>query len=88
LIVFGLILRAIGDIKDADNRPDYGISKDLVADTLRSLGIKLYTSNKTNENIFSALTGLGPSGSLVPETGSYRIENYVSASNELITYDM
>ena len=80
-------LRAVTDTTVADNRPDYGISKDLVADTLRSLGIKLYTSNKTNENLFSALTGIGPSGSLVPETGSYRIENYVSASNELITYD-
>jgi len=79
--------KAIGDLKEADNRPDYGISKDLVADTLRSLGIKLYTSNKTNENLFSALTGLSPSGSLVPDTGSYRIENYVSASNEPITYD-
>jgi hypothetical protein len=80
-------LRTVTDTTVADNRPDYGISKDLVADTLRSLGIKLYTSNKTNENIYSALTGIGPSGSLVPDTGSYRIENYVSASTELITYD-
>ena len=79
--------RAIGDIKDADNRSDYGISKDLVADTLRSLGIKLYTSNKTNENLFSAFTGLTPSGSLVPDTGSLRVENYVSASTEPILYD-
>ena len=79
--------RAIGDIKDADNRPDYGISKDLVADTLRSLGIKLYTSNKTNEDLFSAFTGLTPSGSLVPDTGSLRVENYISASTEPILYD-
>jgi len=79
--------RAIGDLKDADNRIDHGISKDLVADSLRSLGIKLYTSNKTNDNLFSAFTGLGPSGSIVPETGSYRIENYISASNEPILYD-
>tara|TARA_R110002020_G_scaffold152919_2_gene331988 strand:- start:5595 stop:10961 length:5367 start_codon:yes stop_codon:yes gene_type:complete len=79
--------RAISDLRDADNRPEHGISKDLVADALRSLGIKLYTTNRTGENIFSSLTGLGPSGSLVPETGSYRIENYVSASNEPILYD-
>jgi len=79
--------KAIGDIKVADNRPDYGISKDLVADALRSLGVKLYTSNKTDENLFSALIGLSPSGSLVPDTGSLRVENYISASNELITYD-
>ncbi len=79
--------KAIGDLKNADNRADYGISKDLVADTLRSLGIKLYTSNKTNEDLFSALTGITPSGSLVPDTGSYRIENYISASTEPILYD-
>jgi hypothetical protein len=87
MIMYMDLLRTITDTTVADNRPDYGISKDLVADTLRSLGIKLYTSNKTNENIYSALTGIGPSGSLVPDTGSYRIENYVSASTEPITYD-
>lgn len=79
--------KAIGDIKVADNRIDYGISKDLVADTLRSLGIKLYTTNRTNQDIFTTLLGITPSGSLVPDTGSYRIENYVSASNDINTYD-
>jgi hypothetical protein len=58
--------KAIGDLKYADNRVDHGISKDLVADALRSLGIKLYNSNRTNDNLFSAFTGVSPSGSLVP----------------------
>ena len=79
--------KAIGDLKNADNRIDYGISKELVADALRSLGIKLYTSNRTNEDIFTSILGITPSGSLVPETGSYRIENYISASSEVISYD-
>jgi hypothetical protein len=79
--------KAIGDLKYADNRVDHGISKDLVADALRSLGIKLYNSNRTNDNLFSAFTGVSPSGSLVPDTGSYRIETYVSASTEPILYD-
>ena len=79
--------QAITSLKDADNRPDYGISKDMVADSLRSLGIKLYTSNRTNEDIFSAILGISPSGSLVPDTGSLRVENYISASNEAISYD-
>jgi len=79
--------KAIGDFKNADNRIDYGISKDLVADALRSLGIKLYTTNRTNEDIFTAILGITPSGGYVPETGSYRIENYISASNEVISYD-
>ena len=30
---------------DADNRLDYGISKDLVADAIREFGIKLYSNN-------------------------------------------
>ena len=78
--------RAITDIKDADNRIDSGISKDIVADTLRSLGIKLYTTNRTNQDVFTTLLGITPSGSLVPETGSLRVETYISASNEVTPY--
>ena len=63
--------RAITDLKDADNRIDYGISKDMVADALRSLGIKLYTSDRTNADIYEAFLGLTPSGSLTPSTGSH-----------------
>ena len=79
--------KAITDINVADNRIDHGISKDLVADTLRSLGIKLYTSNRTNQDVFTTLLGITPSGSLVPETGSLRVETYISASNEVTPYD-
>ena len=79
--------RAITDITNADNRIDRGISKDVVADTLRSLGIKLYTSNRTNQDVFTTLLGVTPSGSLVPETGSLRVETYISASNEVTPYD-
>ena len=79
--------KAIGDYKDTDNRIDYGISKDLVADALRSLGIKLYTSNRTDSDIFSSLLGITPSGSATPSTGSQRVENYVSASNDANTFD-
>ena len=79
--------KAIGDIKDADNRPNFGISKELVADALRSLGIKLYNTNRTDEDIFTSLLGVTPTGGFVPSTGSYRIETYVSASNEVISYD-
>ena len=79
--------RAITDLKDADNRIDYGISKDMVADALRSLGIKLYTSDRTNEDIYTAFLGLTPSGSLVPTTGSQLVTSYISASNDVTTYD-
>ena len=55
--------KAIDDIKNADNRINYGISKDIVADTLRSLGIKLYTSNRTDKDIYTTLLGITPTGS-------------------------
>ena len=61
--------RALTDLKNADNRIDFGISKDMVADALRSLGIKLYTSDRTNENIYEAFLGLTPSGSNTQSTG-------------------
>ena len=79
--------RALTDLKNADNRIDFGISKDMVADALRSLGIKLYTSDRTNENIYEAFLGLTPSGSNTPSTGSQRVTTYVTASNETTPYD-
>ena len=33
---------------DADNRLNYGISKDLVADAIRSMGVNLYQNNFTD----------------------------------------
>jgi len=49
---------------NADNRLDYGISKDLVADVLRDLGIKIYQNNFSSNDLYSALLGFTPSGSL------------------------
>jgi hypothetical protein len=78
---------------NADNRVNYGISKDLVADVLRDLGIKIYQNNFSTDDLYSAILGITPSGSLynlpytttslpVP-TGSFLeyINNYVTASS-------
>ena len=35
----------VTNLYQADNRLDYGISKDLVAEALRSFGVKLYQNN-------------------------------------------
>ena len=50
---------------NGDNRLDYGISKDLVADALRSFGLKIYQNNFTTSDLYSAFTGFNylPSGS-------------------------
>ena len=49
---------------NADNRLNYGVSKDLVADILRDMGIKIYQNNFSSNDLYQALIGLTPSGSL------------------------
>jgi hypothetical protein len=77
----------------ADNRVDYGVSKDLVADVLRDLGVKIYQNNFSTDDLYSALLGITPSGSLfnlpytvgsLPvQTGSFLeyINTYITASS-------
>jgi len=78
---------------DADNRLTYGVSKDLVADILRDMGVKLYQNNFSSNDVYQALIGITPSGSLynlpytttqypVP-TGSFLeyITTYITASS-------
>jgi len=49
---------------NADNRLNYGVSKDLVANILRDMGIKIYQNNFSSNDLYSALIGFTPSGSL------------------------
>jgi surface protein len=78
---------------NADNRLNYGVSKDLVADILRDMGVKIYQNNFSSDDLYSALIGFTPSGSLynLPYTtaqypvpsGSFLeyITTYVTASS-------
>jgi hypothetical protein len=78
---------------NADNRLNYGVSKDLVADILRDMGVKIYQNNFSSNDLYSALIGFTPSGSLynLPYTttqypvpsGSFLeyITTYVTASS-------
>lgn len=76
---------------DADNRLDYGISKDIIAQTLRDLGIKIYQNNFSSTNLYSSLLGTTPSGSninipyttgsLPTPTGFEYIDLYITASD-------
>jgi hypothetical protein len=47
---------------NADNRLDYGISKDLVADAIRDFGIKLYSANYDQNDLFEAFLGIRADG--------------------------
>ena len=60
---------------NADNRLNYGISKDLVAKTLQNFGVKLYSSNFAIGNLTSLLLGEWY------DSGSEQISTFVTASN-------
>ena len=79
---------------NADNRLQYGVSKDLVADILRDLGLKIYESSFGSADLYTALLGITPSGSLFPfpymtgslptPTGFEYINSSISASNTVV----
>jgi hypothetical protein len=77
-------VRDITDLQVADNRVDFGISKDLVADTLRNFGMKLYTNSRNQDDIFTSLLGVNSAGGFLPSTGSLKIDNYITASQYTI----
>jgi len=63
---------------DADNRLDYGISKDLVADAIKDFGVKLYSNNFNTKDLYEAFLGITPSGITFPSTGSELINTQIS----------
>ena len=72
---------------NADNRLDFGISKDLVANALKSFGVKLYQNNFSTNDLYLAFLGYGAinpetTGSLPVTAGSGQeyILNYITAS--------
>lgn len=68
---------------NGDNRLDYGISKDLVADALRSFGIKLYQNNFSTDDLYSAFTGfnfpvsISGSSSVINDGNVYTVSPYI-----------
>jgi hypothetical protein len=74
---------------NADNRLDSGISKDLVANALKSFGVKLYQNNFSTNDLYSAFLGYGnPNPDItrsLPVTagsGQEYISKYITASYE------
>ena len=94
-------IESITEKYNADNRVNYGVSKDLIADILKDMGVKIYQNNFSSNDLYSALLGFTPSGSLynLPFTtgslptpsGFEYINTYVTASatGSLVpTYDI
>ena len=82
-----LYTQAIKNRQDGDNSLSGGISKDLVADALRSYGINIYQSSFANSDLFTSYLGITPGGLLLPPTGSEVIKNYVTSSAEMVPFD-
>jgi len=59
-----IYLQDVTNKYNADNRLNYGVSKELVANILRDMGVKIYQNNFSSDDLYSALIGFTPSGSL------------------------
>lgn len=66
--------KAVTDKYDADNRLNFGISKDLVGEALKNFGVKLYTSNNSIEDLFGSFIGQAY------QSGSEKINFYITGS--------
>lgn len=65
----------------ANNNPNIGVARELVADALRSMGIQLYTNTSISDSIYYSLVGLNQTGSSLPVTSSqYSTIVYSSSS--------
>jgi hypothetical protein len=76
-----IYIKALTEKLDADNRLYSGVSKDIVSDTLESLGFSLYQNNFTENDLYSSLIGIPYSQSSFL-TGSELITDFVTASLE------
>jgi len=84
---------------NADNRLDFGISKDLVADALKSFGLKIYQNNYSVNDLYTAFVGSTAEGSAFPvpnitsslpvpaNSGIEYITSPISASDEIVPLD-
>jgi hypothetical protein len=77
----------ITNLYQADNRLDYGVSKDLVAQALRSFGVNLYQNNFSVNDLYSAFLGYGAinptttsSLPVLSNSGQEYINNYITES--------
>jgi len=92
-----LYLNDISNKYNADNRINAGVSKDLVAQTLRDFSLKIYQNNFSSNDIYSSFLGLTPSGSLFPFpeiTGSLPtpkgfeyVDTFISSSTDAVPLD-
>jgi hypothetical protein len=86
--ILWLHTKGITDKLNADNRLLAGVSKDLVADVIRSLGVETYTNNYALQNLYTAFIGVDSSGSYLPPTDSELITNYIAVNSGSYPYSI
>ena len=94
-----LYIKDVSNKFNADNRINYGVSKDLVADIIKDFGLKIYQSNFSSDDLYSAFFGYNLSGSyslptnatggldVSPNSFLEYITNYVTSSNDALPLD-
>ena len=92
-----LYTKAITEKYNTDNRLDFGISKDLVANAIKDFGLKLYQNNFSNKELYTAFLGITPNGSIFADpsissslpvpTGLEYVDTLISASNDVVPLD-
>ena len=70
-----IYFKAVSDKYDADNRMNFGISKDIVREAIESFGVNLYNSNQNLDNLFASFIGEGYN------TGSENINSIIVATS-------
>jgi hypothetical protein len=75
-----IYLKDVTNKFDADNRINFGISKDLVAQAIRDFGLKIYQNNFSQDSLYTAFLGIDAFRQFNYKhiTGNYR---YFTGSN-------
>jgi len=92
-----LYTKDITEKYNADNRLDFGVSKELVADAIKDFGVKLYQNNFSNKDLYTGFLGITSTDSTFPfpeitqsrpvSIGMEFVDTLVSASNDVISMD-
>lgn len=81
-----IYIKSVTEKYNTDNRINYGLSKDLIADVINSLGIDINGNNYSIQNLYSSFLGVTESGSFLPSTGQEKITNYIAINSGSFAY--
>ena len=84
--VLYLYYEEVANKYNADNRIDYGASRDVISDILKDFGIKIYQNNFSSNDLYSSFLGFNFTSSF-STPGSDLITNYITASNGIIPFE-